>query len=376
MPEQGLIKGLTEKSTLAKGEVIITPLSASQACDYRDAFAKGVYGRNFIGLIEHINKAIYRPPDEKRRSGTRHSIGVLDIFGFETFGVNSFEQVCINYANENLQQFFVQHIFKLEQAEYTREGINWENIVFTDNQDILNLLSEKPLNIIALIDEESRFPKGTDDTLLQKFNQQHSKHSHYIEPKSSVGKQFGIRHFAGDVYYEVTGFLEKNRDTFSPDLRTLVVQNSTFKFLTSLFAHDKVSGSTETRKKTPTLGLQFKNSLEALMKALGKCHPFFVRCIKPNEFKNAMDFDRSLCVRQLRYSGMMETIRIRQAGYPIRHDFREFVKRYAMLIPGFHISSDYKLASKRLMEKLMPKADWQVSTGLFLLRLRLIGPSL
>ena len=120
MPEQGLIKGLTEKSTLAKGEVITTPLSASQACDYRDAFSKGVYGRNFVGLVEHINNSIYRPPDEKRRSSVRQSIGVLDIFGFETFGVNSFEQVCINYANENLQQFFVQHIFKLELSTHGR----------------------------------------------------------------------------------------------------------------------------------------------------------------------------------------------------------------------------------------------------------------
>ena len=124
-------------------------------------------------------------------------IGVLDIFGFENFEVNSFEQFCINYANENLQQFFVKHIFKLEQEEYNNENINWQHIEFVDNQDALDLIAVKPLNIMALIDEESKFPKGTDSTLLYKLHQQHGSNSNYLQPKSSVNASFGINHFAG-----------------------------------------------------------------------------------------------------------------------------------------------------------------------------------
>ncbi|KAL7983052.1 hypothetical protein Chor_010394 [Crotalus horridus] len=198
---------------------------------------EGIYGRLFVWIVEKINAAIYRPPSHESKN-IRRSIGLLDIFGFENF------RLCINFANENLQQFFVRHVFKLEQEEYNLENINWQHIEFTDNQDALDMIAIKPMNLISLIDEESKFPKGTDATMLNKLNSQHKLNTNYIPPKNNHDTHFGINHFAGV--------------------------------------------GAETRKRSPTLSSQFKRSLELLMRTLGVCQPFFVRCIKPNEFKRPM----------------------------------------------------------------------------------------
>ncbi|XP_055486219.1 unconventional myosin-VIIa-like, partial [Leucoraja erinacea] len=150
---------LTSRTIITRGETVSTPLNMVQALDVRDAFVKGIYGRLFVWIVEKINAAIYKPPSREPKT-VRRSIGLLDIFGFENFHANSFEQLCINFANENLQQFFVRHVFKLEQEEYNLENINWQHIEFTDNQDALDMIALKPMNIISLIDEESKFPKG------------------------------------------------------------------------------------------------------------------------------------------------------------------------------------------------------------------------
>ncbi|XP_065177890.1 unconventional myosin-VIIa-like [Sycon ciliatum] len=360
-----LAVALTSRTTLAHGEVIVTPLSADQAMDVRDAFVKGIYGKVFLWIVTKINQVIFKPKENPHNA--RLSIGVLDIFGFENFGVNSFEQLCINYTNENLQQFFVQHIFKLEQAEYDRENIDWTQIEFVDNQICLDLLAAKPLSIIALVDEESRFPKGTDASMLTKLHNNHKSHSHYVKPRSAHNTTFGIIHFAGTVYYDSCGFLEKSRDTFSGDLIELLHRTES-KFLNNLFAKE-TAVSTTTRRKSPTLGIQFKNSLESLMKALGACQPFFVRCIKPNENKRANMFDRELCTRQLRYSGMMETIRIRKAGFPIRHTFSNLVSRYYMLVKGMKVTGgdNDKVKCSRILKKAIKDDLWQIGkTKIFL----------
>uniref|UniRef100_A0AAX7SFR4 Myosin VIIAb n=1 Tax=Astatotilapia calliptera TaxID=8154 RepID=A0AAX7SFR4_ASTCA len=335
---------LTTRTLITRGESVVTPLSVEQGLDVRDAFVKGIYGRLFIWIVDKINAAIYRPPSCESTI-IRRSIGLLDIFGFENFIVNSFEQLCINFANENLQQFFVRHVFKLEQEEYNLEDISWQHIEFTDNQDALDMIANKPMNIISLIDEESKFPKGTDATMLYKLNSQHKLNSNYIPPKNCYETQFGIQHFAGVVHYETRGFLEKNRDSLHTDIIQLV-HSSKNKFIKQIFQADVAMG-VETRKRSPTLSSQFKRSLELLMRTLSVCQPFFVRCIKPNELKKPMLFDRELCVRQLRYSGMMETIRIRRAGYPIRYTFAEFVDRYRVLMPGVkpaHIQVNIKIS--------------------------------
>ncbi|XP_047907012.1 unconventional myosin-VIIa isoform X3 [Anser cygnoides] len=365
---QDVMNCLTSRTIITRGETVSTPLSMEQALDVRDAFVKGIYGRLFVWIVEKINAAIYRPPSQELKS-VRRSIGLLDIFGFENFTVNSFEQLCINFANENLQQFFVRHVFKLEQEEYNLEHINWQHIEFTDNQDALDMIAIKPMNIISLIDEESKFPKGTDGTMLHKLNSQHKLNTNYIPPKNNYETQFGINHFAGIVYYETKGFLEKNRDTLHGDIIQLV-HSSKNKFIKQIFQADVAMGA-ETRKRSPTLSSQFKRSLELLMRTLSVCQPFFVRCIKPNEYKKPMLFDRELCVRQLRYSGMMETIRIRRAGYPIRYTFVEFVDRYRVLMPGVkpaYKQGDLRGTCQRIAEAVLGKDDdWQIGkTKIFL----------
>ncbi|TKS83183.1 Unconventional myosin-VIIa [Collichthys lucidus] len=313
---------LTTRTLITRGESVTTPLSVEQGLDVRDAFVKGIYGRLFVWIVDKINAAICRPPSCES-SIVRRSIGLLDIFGFENFIVNSFEQLCINFANENLQQFFVRHVFKLEQEEYNLEDISWQHIEFTDNQDALDMIANKPMNIISLIDEESKFPKGTDATMLYKLNSQHKLNSNYIRPKNSYETQFGIQHFAGVVHYETKGFLEKNRDSLHTDIIQLV-HSSKNKFIKQIFQADV-----------------------------------------------AMLFDRELCIRQLRYSGMMETIRIRRAGYPIRYSFAEFVDRYRVLMPGIkpaHRQENLRGTCQQIvLARLGKYDDWQIGkTKIFL----------
>ncbi|PSN40482.1 Myosin-VIIa [Blattella germanica] len=245
-----LIDALTRKTIFAHGEKVVSNLSVEQAIEVRDAFVKGIYGQLFIMIVNKINNAIFKP-----KAKTKNSIGVLDIFGFENFDTNSFEQLCINYANENLQQFFVRHIFKLEQEEYTQEGINWKHMTF-----------------------------GTDGTMLTKVHKTHEGHANYLKPRSDKTSTFGLNHFAGIVFYEVKGFLEKNRDTFSTDLKQLIhIANN--KFLKELFIEELSPNQHDTKKQAMTLSRQFRKSLEVLMKTLGSCQPFFIRCIKPNSVK-------------------------------------------------------------------------------------------
>nr|CAH8840255.1 unnamed protein product [Trichobilharzia regenti] len=382
-----LATAITVRMLHTGGECVTAPLSRSTAVCVRDALVKTVYNELFTWIVNKINTVVYNPPPRKIFSSNSHvnnilnlnsgdtpvknaqsqithsatetdlnnvgnsiscehrisivgpgrnTIGILDIFGFENFVNNSFEQFCINYANENFQQFFVRHIFKLEQEEYLSECINWNHIDYVDNQDVLNLIAIQPMNILALLDEESRFPQGTDNSFLHKINSRHSSNPYYVRTASETDKRFGIQHFTGVVYYYVDGFLDKNRDTVSSNLVNLILQSEN-EFLRSLFTNsylltDKSSQSIRTRKRLSTLSIQFKKSLDNLMRTLNNCQPFFVRCIKPNDVKQPNLFDRELCLKQLRYSGMMETIRIRRAGYPIRHKFVEFIDRYHPII--------------------------------------------
>jgi myosin-7 len=208
--KQALVDALTSRTIFAQGESVVSTLNMHQSKDVRDAFAKGIYGRLFIYIVRKINQAIFKQ-DLKASKDNNSSIGVLDIFGFENFDSNSFEQFCINYANENLQQFFVQHIFKLEQEEYNLEAISWHHIEFVDNQEALDLIAIRSMNLMALIDEESKFPKGSDQTLLNKLHVSHGNNRNYLKPKSDINTSFGLNHFAGVVFYDTRGFLEKNR---------------------------------------------------------------------------------------------------------------------------------------------------------------------
>ncbi|CAD6187198.1 unnamed protein product [Caenorhabditis auriculariae] len=362
--EQELLNAVTTKSLVTREERVISRLTGQQAVDTRDALAKAIYGKLFIHIVRRINDAIYRPSGGGSK---RTSIGILDIFGFENFNTNSFEQLCINYANECLQQFFVQHIFKMEQREYDEEHINWRHIKFVDNQATVDLIAQTSLNIMSLIDEESIFPKGTDKTMLLKLHSTHGKNEFYLQPRSELQRAFGVNHFAGPVFYSTRGFLEKNRDSFSADLLALI-SSSKMPFLVRLF--DDVEYDSNSRKKV-TLGGQFRRSLEQLMAQLTQTQPFFIRCIKPNDMKRALVMDRELVLRQLRYSGMMETIRIRRSGYPIRHGYMQFVQRYRVLAPslkGPTVSLNVHEAAKQICNNVLGQnADYQLGrTKIFL----------
>uniref|UniRef100_A0A8C0FFZ7 Myosin VIIB n=1 Tax=Bubo bubo TaxID=30461 RepID=A0A8C0FFZ7_BUBBB len=381
-----LQNSLTNLSIIVRGESVSRPLNIVQAADGRDAFVKGIYGRIFLWIVSKINSAIFNPTSQKPKNRYQ-SIGLLDIFGFENFSNNSFEQLCINIANEHLQQFFVHHVFKLEQEEYLAEHIAWNNIDFTDNRQALEVIALKPMNIISLIDEESKFPKGTEATMLVKINSLHGKSKVYIPPKSDHDTKFGINHFAGVVFYESKEFLEKNRDTLSANVMQ-VVHSSKNKFLREIFqvettppslgrgtirhlGSDHAYKGTDTTKRLSTLGGQFKQSLEKLMKILEQCQPYFIRCIKPNDYKKPLLFDRELCIKQLRYSGMMETIQIRKAGYPIRYSFEEFFERYRVLLPWSvreQLKNDARQSCIHISEAVLGKDEsWQAGkTKIFL----------
>uniref|UniRef100_A0A3P8Q2U0 Myosin VIIBb n=1 Tax=Astatotilapia calliptera TaxID=8154 RepID=A0A3P8Q2U0_ASTCA len=345
-----LATNLTHRSFKTNREMVTKPLSCEQAADCRDAFVKAIYNKLFIWIVKKINSVIYKKLTSNSKSAYL-SVGLLDIFGFENFNTNSFEQLCINFANEKLQQFFVAHIFKLEQKEYMKQGVMWDNINFSDNQKILDLLAGMQCNVLALVDEESHFPKGTDATMLEKLNQHHKGHKNYIASRSERDTNFGICHFAGLVQYDSNGFLEKNRDAVSSDIIKMLDMSAN-KLLRDIFESElstngikavknknfsfchmsSSQGLADTRKQVPTLSGQFRQSLDSLMKALSACQPFFIRCFKPNNGKQSEVFDRELCMRQLRYSGMIDTIRIRKLGFPIRHTFDDFLKRYRVLL--------------------------------------------
>ncbi|XP_069912710.1 unconventional myosin-X isoform X3 [Oryctolagus cuniculus] len=272
-----LTDALTQRSMFLRGEEILTPLNVQQAVDSRDSLAMALYARCFEWVIKKINSRIKGKDDFK-------SIGILDIFGFENFEVNHFEQFNINYANEKLQEYFNKHIFSLEQLEYSREGLVWEDIDWIDNGECLDLI-EKKLGLLALINEESHFPQATDSTLLEKLHNQHANNHFYVKPRVAVNN-FGVKHYAGEVQYDVRGILEKNRDTFRDDLLNLL-RESRFDFIYDLFEHVSSRNNQDTLKcgskhRRPTVSSQFKDSLHSLMATLSSSNPFFVRCIKPN----------------------------------------------------------------------------------------------
>uniref|UniRef100_A0A8C8E7C7 Myosin X n=1 Tax=Otus sunia TaxID=257818 RepID=A0A8C8E7C7_9STRI len=315
---------LTQRSMILRGEEISSPLTVEQAADSRDSLSMALYSQCFSWLISKINTKIKGKENFK-------SVGILDIFGFENFQVNRFEQFNINYANEKLQEYFNKHIFSLEQLEYNREGINWEAIDWMDNAECLDLI-EKKLGLLALVNEESRFPKGTDNTLLEKLHSQHMSNHYYVKPRVT-DHQFGIRHYAGEVLYDVRGFLEKNRDTFRDDILNML-KDSRLDFIYDLFERVCSRCSEETLKmgtqrRRPTVSSQFRDSLHSLMATLSTSNPFFIRCIKPNTEKAPNLFNPDVVLNQLRYSGMLETVKVRRAGFPIRRLFQDFLSSFS-----------------------------------------------
>ncbi|XP_026774406.3 unconventional myosin-IXAb isoform X4 [Pangasianodon hypophthalmus] len=509
--EEMLFEALTTRKTVTVGERLIVPYKLAEAGTVRDSMAKSLYGALFDWIVFRTNHALLNNKDLED-SAKILSIGVLDIFGFEDYENNSFEQFCINYANERLQHYFNQHIFKLEQEEYRTEGISWHMIDYIDNTSCINLISKKPTALLHLLDEECNFPQASNQTLLDKFKRQHEGNS-YIEFPAVMEPAFIIRHYAGKVKYSVKDFREKNTDHMRPDIVALLkssksaficglmgidpvatfrwavlrayfravvafraagkrhgerksssdtavqctvikkvdsfsflhhpvhqrsleilqrckddkynscitwknqrsplshlqgtntinekttrdgfsgcngrssrsgrlsstgssheedgifvnamssklleraqgilMRNKNYKaklslpkhlldvkslkYLSSLTLHDRITKSLlhlHKKKKPPSISAQFQASLNKLMETLGQSEPYFVKCIRSNAEKLPLRFNDALVLRQLRYTGMLETVRIRQSGYSIKYTFQDFVHHFHVLLPS------------------------------------------
>uniref|UniRef100_A0A8C3V6I9 Unconventional myosin-Va n=1 Tax=Catharus ustulatus TaxID=91951 RepID=A0A8C3V6I9_CATUS len=355
-------------------ETYIKPISKLHAINARDALAKHIYANLFNWIVDHVNKALHATVKQ-------HSfIGVLDIYGFETFEINSFEQFCINYANEKLQQQFNMHVFKLEQEEYMKEQIPWTLIDFYDNQPCINLIEAK-MGVLDLLDEECKMPKGSDDSWAQKLYNTHLNKCALFEKPRMSNKAFIIKHFADKVEYQCEGFLEKNKDTVYEE-QIKVLKSSKFKLLLELFQdEEKVLSPTSatpsgrvplsrmpikpakarpgqaSKEHKKTVGHQFRNSLHLLMETLNATTPHYVRCIKPNDFKFPFTFDEKRAVQQLRACGVLETIRISAAGFPSRWTYQEFFSRYRVLMKQKDVLGDRKQTCKNVLEKLIQDKD-------------------
>ncbi|KAK3533896.1 hypothetical protein QTP70_034428, partial [Hemibagrus guttatus] len=481
--EEMLFEALTTRKTVTVGEKLIVPYKLAEAGTVRDSMAKSLYSALFDWIVFRINHALLNNR-ELEDSAKILSIGVLDIFGFEDYENNSFEQFCINFANERLQHYFNQHIFKLEQEEYRAEGITWHNIDYIDNTGCINLISKKPTALLHLLDEECNFPQATNQTLLDKFKRQHEGNS-YIEFPAVMEPAFIIRHYAGKVKYGVKDFREKNTDHMRPDIVALLkssrnafiggligidpvatfrwavlraycravvafreagrkhtekksgdilfyilqrvssisfvtvrsvsrrtprtplsdlqgsnnersnrdsrnghsgrqsrlsagssitdedgifinsasskllerahgilMRNKNYKmkpslpkhlldvkslkYLSNLTLHDRITKSLlhlHKKKKPPSISAQFQASLNKLMETLGQSEPYFVKCIRSNAEKLPLRFNDTLVLRQLRYTGMLETVHIKQSGYSIKYTFQEFVRHFRVMLP-------------------------------------------
>uniref|UniRef100_A0A8I6G310 Myosin IXA n=1 Tax=Rattus norvegicus TaxID=10116 RepID=A0A8I6G310_RAT len=479
--EEMLFEALVTRKTVTVGEKLILPYKLAEAVTVRNSMAKSLYSALFDWIVFRINHALLNSKDLEKDTKTL-SIGVLDIFGFEDYENNSFEQFCINFANERLQHYFNQHIFKLEQEEYRTEGISWHNIDYIDNTCCINLISKKPTGLLHLLDEESNFPQATNQTLLDKFKHQHEENS-YIEFPAVMEPAFIIKHYAGKVKYGVKDFREKNTDHMRPDIvallrssrnafvsgmtgidpvavfrwavlraffRAVVAfreagkrhiqrksgitrknprtplsdlqgmntlneknQHDTFdiawnvrtgirqsrlptnntslldkdgifansasskllerahgiltrnknfrskpvlpkhllevnslKHLTRLTLQDRITKSLlhlHKKKKPPSISAQFQVSLSKLMETLDQAEPYFVKCIRSNAEKLPLRFSDALVLRQLRYTGMLETVRIRQSGYSSKYSFQDFVSHFHVLLPQHIIPSKFNI---------------------------------
>ncbi|KAK9527524.1 hypothetical protein VZT92_014079 [Zoarces viviparus] len=361
-----LQEALTSHCVVARGETIVRPNTVEKATEVRDAMGKALYGRLFSWIVNRIN-ALLRPDSHLEEDEKGLNIGILDIFGFENFKKNSFEQLCINIANEQIQFYFNQHIFAWEQDEYLNEEVDARMIEYEDNRPLLDLFLQKPMGMLSLLDEESRFPQATDQTLVEKF-EDNLKTKSFWRPKR-VDLSFGIHHYAGKVIYSAAGFLAKNRDMLPADI-VLLLRSSENELTRKLvthpltktgnLAHTKGKGintmRTPTRSitfakpgepgdapyhprettnmRTQTVASYFRYSLMDLLSKMVAGQPHFVRCIKPNNDRQANKFDREKVLVQLRYTGVLETAKIRRQGYSHRILFANFMKRY--YIVAFH----------------------------------------
>uniref|UniRef100_A0A8C6Z694 Myosin IB n=1 Tax=Nothoprocta perdicaria TaxID=30464 RepID=A0A8C6Z694_NOTPE len=326
-----LERAFSFRTVEAKQEKVSTTLNVAQAYYARDALAKNLYSRLFSWLVTRINESI--------KVFLKKVMGVLDIYGFEIFEDNSFEQFIINYCNEKLQQIFIELTLKEEQEEYIREGIEWTHIEYFNNAIICDLIENNQTGILAMLDEECLRPGTvTDETFLEKLNQVCATHQHFESRMSKCSRFlndtslphscFRIQHYAGKVMYQVEGFVDKNNDLLYRDL-SQAMWKASHSLIKALFPEGNPAKIN--LKRPPTAGSQFKASVATLMKNLQTKNPNYIRCIKPNDKKAAHVFNDALVCHQIRYLGLLENVRVRRAGYAFRQAYEPCLERYKML---------------------------------------------
>mmetsp|Transcript_11310 Transcript_11310/g.20776 ORF Transcript_11310/g.20776 Transcript_11310/m.20776 type:complete len:1021 (-) Transcript_11310:294-3356(-) len=323
------------------GKAVLTHLDVAKAEYTRDALAKVIYSRLFDWIVGRLNTSL----DLSHQAGSARvdqkdaaKIGVLDIYGFEIFERNSFEQFCINFVNEKLQQVFIEKTLKSEQEEYQAEGIKWTPVKYFNNKIVCDLIEKRPNGIMKFLDDECVYPKGSDLTFYDKLVNVpfFTKHKHFTIPdikeqgrnRDNFKPSFVLKHYAGDVKYYVSGFLDKNKDLTWKDLLHLG-EACTLQICSGMFPKgaSKKMGS----KRPPTIGTAFKKQVNSLMNTLNSCQPHYIRCIKSNNRKKAALFEDELVLHQIKYLGLYENVRVRRAGFAFRETFERFLKRYKML---------------------------------------------
>ncbi|TID30044.1 hypothetical protein CANINC_001413 [Pichia inconspicua] len=364
LSKQEFAKWIIKKKISTRSDNIASSLKFHEAIVARDSISKYLYSMLFDWLVRYINNDLSSSEPNSQEEGF---IGVLDIYGFEHFDTNSFEQFCINYANEKLQQEFTHHVFKLQQEEYVKEGIEWSFITYLDNQPCIDLIENND-GIISLLDEQCTLPSGSDNSWAEKmFHMYKSTPYNKVFKKARFGNdKFVVSHYALGVSYNVDGFIEKNRDSVS-DAQNEILKATKNSFLREILKvmGDAASFATENRtrnirnNKKPTLGSIFKKSLNELMATINSTDAHYIRCIKPNEQKVAWMFDNPMVLSQLRACGVLETIRISLLGFPSKYTYQDFVQRFKILLNAIDlkmiqttVSIDSTIAKKLSMKLL------------------------
>ena len=340
-----------------RGSVYEVPLNPTQAIAVRDALSKAIYFNLFDWIVERVNASL------KARGSIGNSVGILDIYGFEIFDKNSFEQLCINYVNEKLQQIFIQLTLKTEQEEYAREQIQWTPINYFDNKIVCELIEEKrPPGVFAALNDACATahadPSAADQTFVQRLNAL-SSNAHF-QPRQG---QFIIKHYAGDVSYAVEGMTDKNKDQLLKDILNLVGESSNT-FVHALFPHQV---NQDDKRRPPTAGDKIKASANDLVSTLMKASPSYIRTIKPNDNKSPTEFNTGNVMHQIKYLGLQENVRIRRAGFAYRQTFDKFVERFYLLSPKtsyagtYTWSGDHLSATKQILKDTsIPIEEYQM----------------
>lgn len=340
-----------------RGSVYEVPLNPTQAIAVRDALSKAIYFNLFDWIVERVNSSL------KARGSIANSVGILDIYGFEIFDKNSFEQLCINYVNEKLQQIFIQLTLKTEQEEYAREQIQWTPIDYFDNKIVCELIEEKrPPGVFAALNDACATahadPSAADQTFVQRLNAL-SSNAHF-QPRQG---QFIIKHYAGDVSYAVEGMTDKNKDQLLKDILNLVGESANT-FVHALFPHQV---NQDDKRRPPTAGDKIKASANDLVSTLMKASPSYIRTIKPNDNKSPTEFNTGNVMHQIKYLGLQENVRIRRAGFAYRQTFDKFVERFYLLSPKtsyagtYTWSGDHLSATKQILrDTSIPIEEYQM----------------